>query len=186
MIENAIAKENYEKATFAGGCFWCMEPPFEGIKGVVDVVSGYTGGTVKNPTYEQVCTGSTGHYEAVEITYDPSLISYENLLDIFWQNIDPTDKTGQFDDRGYQYKTAIFFHSDEQKQIAVASKDKLNKSGIFDNPVVTEIKQAQTFYIAEGYHQDFCRKNPKRYELYRSGSGRDGFLKNIWNKKPKY
>ncbi len=109
MIENAIAKENYEKATFAGGCFWCMEPPFEGIKGVVDVVSGYTGGTVKNPTYEQVCTGSTGHYEAVEITYDPSLISYENLLDIFWQNIDPTDKIGQFADRGSQYKTAIFF-----------------------------------------------------------------------------
>jgi len=109
MIENAIAKQNYEKTTFAGGCFWCMEPPFEGIKGVVDVVSGYTGGTVKNPTYEQVCTGSTGHYEAVEITYDPSLISYENLLDIFWQNIDPTDKIGQFADRGSQYKTAIFF-----------------------------------------------------------------------------
>jgi len=186
MSEKTFAEKKTEKAVFAGGCFWCMESPFEGIEGVTDVISGYTGGTLKNPSYEQVCTGTTGHYEAVEVTFDPAVISYEKLLDIFWRNIDPTDDGGQFADRGSQYKTAIFYHTDQQRQIAVESKEKLEKSGIFSKPVVTEIKSAQPFYHAEGYHQDFCRKNPQKYESYRSGSGRKLFLQKTWGETLKH
>lgn len=173
----------YEKATFAGGCFWCMEGPFEQLDGVVDVISGYTGGHVENPSYEDVCSGKTGHYEAVEVTYDPSKVSYEALLDVFWRQIDPTDPGGQFADRGPQYRTAIFFHSDEQKRLAELSKKVLDGSGIFDRPVVTEIKSATIFYEAEDYHQGYYRTCPIQYKSYRSGSGRERFLEDVWGKR---
>ncbi len=170
----------YEKATFAGGCFWCMEPPFENLGGVVDVVPGYTGGTVKDPTYEQVSSGTTGHLEAVQITYDPEKITYRQLLDVFWTQIDPTDQSGQFVDRGSQYATAIFYSSDEQKMIAAESKAALEKSGRFDKPVVTRIVPLTVFYEAEDYHKDFYKKSPARYKSYKFFSGREPFLKKIW------
>ncbi|OQA20261.1 MAG: Peptide methionine sulfoxide reductase MsrA/MsrB [bacterium ADurb.Bin363] len=169
-----------EKATLAGGCFWCLEGPFEKLPGVVEVSAGYTGGHTKNPTYEAVCTGTTGHYEAVQISYDPSKITYEKLLDTFWRQIDPTDPDGQFADRGSQYETAIFYHNDEQKKAAEKSKEKLNKSGIYKKPVVTEIIKFTEFYKAEDYHQDYYKKCPLRYETYRYGSGRDRYLEKIW------
>lgn len=162
----------YEVATFAGGCFWCMEPPFRQLEGVIEVVSGYTGGTVKNPTYEQVCTGKTGHLEAVQITFDPSKVSYSELLDIFWLNIDPTDREGQFEDKGEQYKTAIFYHNKTQKVVAEISKIVLNNSGWFDEPVATVIRNATEFYSAEEYHQDYFNKNPLRYRFYEQTSER--------------
>ncbi len=162
-------------ATFAGGCFWCMEPPFEGQKGVLDVTAGYIGGTVANPTYEQVSSGQTGHAEAVQITFDPSQVSYQDLLEIFWRNIDPTTEDAQFADQGTQYRTAIFYHSDEQKKLAQASKDKLAASGKFKSPLVTEIVPATGFYRAEEYHQDYFKKQPFRYKNYSVGSGRAGF-----------
>lgn len=174
--------EKLEKATFAGGCFWCMETPFETMNGVKQVVSGYTGGHKKNPTYTQVCSGDTGHYEAVQITYDPARISYERLLEIFWRQIDPTDDGGQFVDRGTQYRSAIFYHSREQKDAAEKSKEKLVKSGVFSKPIVTRIIKADTFYSAEDYHQDYHRKCPLRYKMYRHSSGRDQFLEENWNK----
>lgn len=174
-----------EKATFAGGCFWCMESAFEEIKGVKEAVSGYTGGQKENPTYEQVCSGATGHREAVEITFDPKEISYEALLDIFWHNIDPTDAGGQFADRGEQYRAAIYYHNEEQRKIAEASKEKLNKSGAFNKPVITEILPAAAFYKAEEHHQNYCRLNPVRYKLYRYGSGREQFLEKAWGKTDK-
>ncbi len=170
-----------ETAIFAGGCFWCMEKPFEQIKGVVSVRSGYTGGHVKHPSYEAVSTGTTGHREAVEIRYDPDQVSFEKLLDVFWRQIDPTDAGGQFADRGTQYATAVFFHSPEQEAAARKSIRRLNASGIFDKPVVTELLPATPFYPAETYHQDYHKKNPLRYQLYRKGSGRDRFLKQTWN-----
>lgn len=171
---------NKQLATFAGGCFWCMEPPFEGKKGVVEVVAGYIGGTVPNPTYEQVCTGETGHAEAVQVTFDPAQVTYQELLEIFWRNIDPTTEDAQFADQGTQYRTGIFYHSEEQKKWAQASKDKLAASGKFKSPLVTEIVPATVFYRAEEYHQDYFKKQPFRYKNYSVGSGRAGFLKKTW------
>lgn len=172
--------ETQAVATFAGGCFWCMEPPFEKLAGVHSVTSGYTGGSEENPSYEDVSWGRTGHAEAVEIRYDPSKISYRELLDIFWRNIDPTTKDRQFSDWGRQYRTAIFFHDEGQRKEALESKRALEQSGRFDKPIVTEITQASAFYSAEDYHQDFYKKNPLRYKTYRVGSGRDAFLSRVW------
>ncbi len=168
-----------KKATFAGGCFWCMEHPFEKLEGVIEVISGYTGGRKKNPTYEEVSAGETGHTEAVQITYDPTKITYTKLLDVFWKQINPTDSGGQFVDRGSQYRTAIFYHDEEQKQLAEKSKEELDKSGKYKEAIVTEIIEASEFYKAEDYHQDYYKKNPIRYNLYRFYSGRDRYLKGI-------
>ena len=168
------------KATFAGGCFWCMEAPFEPLPGVVSVTSGYTGGTKDHPTYQEVSSGATGHAEAVQIVYDPSKVTYEQLLDVFWMNIDPTTPNAQFADKGSQYRTAIFCHSEEQRRLAEASKERLARSGKFDKPLVTEIVPASAFYPAEEYHQDYYKKNAVHYTLYRAGSGREGFLKRLW------
>jgi len=173
----------YELATFAGGCFWCMVSPFEEMPGVIKVVSGYTGGHKENPTYEEVCSDTTGHYEAVQITFDPKVFPYEKLLDIYWRQIDPTDPGGQFYDRGSSYRTAIFYHNEEQKAKALASKEALEKSGRFGKPIVTEILPASTFYPAEEYHQNYHQKNPLRYSLYRKGSGRDQFIQKHWGMK---
>lgn len=169
-----------EKATFAGGCFWCMVPPFAEFPGVTGIVSGYTGGHKENPTYEEVTSGTTGHYEAVQITFNPKIISYEQLVQIFWKQIDPTDDGGQFYDRGASYRTAIFYHNEKQKEIALKTKQELEKSGIFDKPIATKILPASAFYEAEEYHQDYYKKNPFHYEMYRKGSGRDEFIKKHW------
>lgn len=176
-------QEKLEKATFAGGCFWCMEHPFEKLDAIIEVISGYTGGHQKNPNYEEVSSGSTGHTEAVQITYDPDKISYEELLDIFWKQFDPTDAGGSFVDRGSQYRSAIFYHNSEQRRLAEISKEKLNKSKIYEKPVVTEIIELDVFYEAEEYHQDYYKKNPVRYKMYRYSSGRDEFLEKVWGKK---
>ncbi|MCY0898073.1 MAG: peptide-methionine (S)-S-oxide reductase MsrA [Firmicutes bacterium] len=170
-----------EKATFAGGCFWCMVHPFDQLPGVRRVVSGYTGGHTVNPTYEDVCSHTTGHREAVEITFDPELISYRQLLDIFWRQIDPTDPDGQFVDRGPSYRTAIFYHSPEQQQAAQESLKKLNESGRFAHTIVTEILPAQPFYPAEDYHQNFYLTHPAHYQRYRAASGRDQFIQRYWS-----
>jgi len=174
-----------DTATFAGGCFWCMEHPFDKLEGVVDVVSGYTGGDKKNPTYKDVSSGRTKHVEAVEIKYDPSKIKYKKLLEVFWVQIDPTDATGSFADRGYQYRSEIFYHNIEQKKIAEESKAKVKKSGIFDKKIVTSISPAKEFYRAEEYHQDYYKKNKIRYKIYRRGSGRDQFIKRVWTEENK-
>ncbi len=171
-----------EKAIFAGGCFWCMEPPFEKLDGVHAVVSGYIGGDKEDPTYQEVCAGTTGHAEAIEISYDPVKISYDQLLEVFWRNIDPTDEAGQFVDRGSQYRTGIFYLNEEQKRQAEASRDRLEESGRFNRPIVTEIVAATRFYPAEDYHQDYHRVCTVNYRLYRYHSGRDQFLKKTWNK----
>ena len=170
-------------ATFSGGCFWCMVKPFDQYDGVSKIVSGYIGGHVKNPTYEQVCSDTTGHIEAVQITYDDNIISYNELLDIFWKQIDPTDIGGQFNDRGHKYKTAIFYHDENQKEIAEKSKKDLENSNKFDKKIVTEIIPATTFYKAEDYHQYYYKKNPIHYNMYYKGSGRKDFIKNTWNNK---
>jgi peptide methionine sulfoxide reductase msrA/msrB len=172
-----------QKATFAGGCFWCMQPPFEQLKGVVSVKAGYTGGKKENPSYEEVSSGSTGHAEAVEVIFDPSKISYNELLDTFWQNVDPTAVNAQFADHGTQYRTAIFYHSEEQKKEAEASRDRLSKSGKFHRPIVTQIVPATPFYYAEDYHQDYAKKNPLHYNAYKVGSGRESFIERTWGKK---
>ena len=186
MIMNSVlAKPSYKTATFAGGCFWCMEAPFEQLAGVKSVIAGYAGGSIPNPSYEQVSSGKTKYVEAIQITYDPSLVSYEQLLDIYWLQIDPTDAGGQFSDRGSSYKTAIFYHDNEQKNAAKKSRSELEKSKVFNKPIVTEIKKFTTFYPAENYHQDYYKKNPIRYNLYRSGSGRDAFLKKSGGKQKK-
>jgi peptide methionine sulfoxide reductase msrA/msrB len=166
-------------ATFAGGCFWCTEADFEKTLGV-RAVSGYTGGTKENPTYQEVSSGSTGHVEAVQVFYDPSKVTYEELLDTFWRHIDPTDPGGQFVDRGSQYRSVIFYHDEEQKELAEKSKEALSKSGKFSKPIVTEILKFTRFYEAEEYHQDYYKKNPLRYKFYRYNSGRDQFLKKVW------
>jgi peptide methionine sulfoxide reductase msrA/msrB len=171
------------RATFAGGCFWCTEADFEKLDGVVEVISGYTGGHVANPTYEEVSAGGTGHLEAVEVVYDPRKITYRDLVDYFWKHIDPTDAGGQFIDRGTQYGSAIFYHDQEQKKIAEESKKDLAASGRFHKPIVTAILPFTKFYPAESYHQDYYKKNPIRYDLYRFGSGRDQFLKREWGKR---
>jgi peptide methionine sulfoxide reductase msrA/msrB len=172
--------ENTRSAVFAGGCFWCTESDFEKVDGVIEAVSGYTGGEMANPTYKQVSAGGTGHIEAIRVTYDPDKVSYSQLLDVFWRHIDPTDAGGQFVDRGDQYRSAIFFASEEERQMAESSKQALAASGRFDRPVVTEILPLGEFYKAEDYHQDYYKKNPIRYNWYRSGSGRDQFLANTW------
>jgi peptide methionine sulfoxide reductase msrA/msrB len=177
--------EAEEKATFAGGCFWCMESPFEKLEGVKEVVSGYTSGQKENPTYKEVSAGGTGHLEAIQIIYDSSKITYTELLDVFWKQVDPTDPNGQFVDRGQQYKTAIFYHNEEQKILAEKSKEKLDKSGRYERQIVTQIVQASKFYRAEEYHQDYYKKNPLRYKFYRYNSGRDRYLKKIWNNNGK-
>jgi len=169
-----------EYATFAGGCFWCMVTPFEEQPGIHSVVSGYTGGHQAHPTYEQVCAETTGHYEAVQIAFDPAVFPYEQLLDLFWRQIDPTDAGGQFYDRGDSYRTAIFYHNDEQRRLAEASKQALAASGRFDKPIVTPILPATAFYPAEEYHQGYHKKNPLRYKMYRQGSGRDAFIRRAW------
>lgn len=187
MRGKATHSEKLEKATFAGGCFWCMEQPFDKIKGVVSTTVGYTGGTKENPTYEEVSTGRTGHAESVEILFDPAQVSYEKLLDIFWHNIDPTTKDRQFVDVGSQYRTAIFYHDETQKRLALASRDRWDKSGKFGKPIVTEIVPAGKFYPAEEYHQDYYKKSALRYKFYRFNSGRDQYLKRIWgNEAGKY
>lgn len=170
----------YELATFAGGCFWCMVQPFDERPGVINVVSGYTGGTVENPTYEQVCSDTTGHVEAVQITFDPDLMPYDKLVETFWQQIDPTDEGGQFNDRGESYKTAIFYHNEKQKEIAEKSKAELEASGKFQKPIATKILPAEPFYEAEAYHQDYYKKNPFRYKMYKKGSGREAFIEKTW------
>ena len=174
------------QATFAGGCFWCMEPPFEKLPGVSKVISGYTGGKKENPNYKEVATGSTDHVEAIEIHYDSSTISYNDLLEVLWRNIDPTDGSGQFVDRGKQYKPAIFYHDKNQKNLAEKSRNGLEKSKRFKNKIETQIIKATTFYTAEEYHQDFYKKNTVRYKIYRVGSGRDQFLKKHWGKNLEY
>jgi len=180
---NAGNALHLEKAIFAGGCFWCMVPPFEKLDGVSEVISGYTGGHKVNPTYEEVSSGTTGHMEAVEVTYDPARVSYEKLLDVFWRQINPTDAGGQFVDRGSSYKSAIFYNNQEQKKLAEKSKKELEQSGRFDKPIVTEIRPAGPFYRAEEYHQDYWKKNPIRYKFYRYNSGRDQYLGKIWGKE---
>jgi peptide methionine sulfoxide reductase msrA/msrB len=179
---DAAEASSLQKATFAGGCFWCMEPPFEKLDGVKDVVSGYTGGATVNPTYEEVSGGKTGHLESIEITYDPAKVSYEQLLDVFWRQINPTDAGGSFVDRGSSYRSAIFYHTGEQKRLAEASKQKLQQSGRFDKPIATDIRAAGPFYRAEDYHQDYWKKNPVRYKFYRYNSGRDQYIEKVWGK----
>jgi len=177
--------KEYELATFAGGCFWCMVAPFEQLEGVIKVESGYTGGHKENPSYQEVCSGKTGHCEAVQITFDPTVITYKQLLDTYWRQIDPTDPGGQFADRGESYQTAIFYHNEEQRKEAEASKQEIEKSGIFNKPMVTPILPASPFYPAEEYHQDYHKKNPVHYKMYRRGSGREGFLAEHWDKESK-
>lgn len=172
-----------EIATFAGGCFWCLEAEFEKLPGVIKVISGYSGGHKANPTYEEVSSGKTGHIEAVQVYYNPKKISYEELLKVFWRNIDPTDMGGQFVDRGPQYRTAIFYHNGEQRKSAEKSKAEIMKSGKFSKPIVTEIKKLTQFYEAEEYHQDYFKKEPLHYQLYRRGSGRDRFGQMIWKQE---
>jgi peptide-methionine (S)-S-oxide reductase len=172
-----------QKATFAGGCFWCMVTPFEDLPGIHGIVSGYMGGELENPTYEEVKKGTTGHYEVVQITFDDELFPYKKLLELFWPQIDPTDPDGQFQDRGSQYRAAIFVHNDSQLNEAMESKEKLIESNIFKKPIVTEILQATTFYEAEEYHQDYHKKNPKHYKEDRAMSGRDEFIESNWKKK---
>ena len=167
-------------ATFAGGCFWCMEPPFDKLPGVTATISGYTGGTKVNPTYEEVSSGRTGHAESVQVIYDPKKISYEKLLDTYWVNVDPTVKDRQFCDAGTQYRTAIFYNDESQRKAAEASRAALEKSKPFKQPIVTQVVAAGPFYPAEEYHQDFYKKNPVRYQIYRSGCGRDARLKELW------
>jgi len=184
-LSMAAYGEEARKAAFAGGCFWCMEAAFENVEGVVTVVSGYMGGQQENPTYEEVSSGTTGHVETIQVTYDPSVVSYESLLTVFWQQIDPTDVGGQFSDRGMQYRTIIFYDDEEQKTQAEQSKQQLEDSGRFQRPIVTEIRQATTFYPAEEYHQDYHKKHPFLYKLYRYRSGRDQFLEKTWSEKEK-
>ncbi len=178
---NAANMSHTENAVFAGGCFWCMTPPFEKLSGVIEVLSGYTGGTGLKPTYKDYA--EKGHIEAVQIIYDPSKINYSELLDVFWRQIDPTDPGGQFCDRGPQYRSAIFYENDEQKRLAEKSVAALDKSGRYHKPIVTELIKATAFYKAEDYHQDYYKKNPIRYKFYRYNCGRDQYLKKIWGKE---
>jgi methionine-S-sulfoxide reductase len=173
----------FQRAVFAGGCFWCMQPAFDRLKGVISTAVGYTGGTVENPTYEQVCAGNTGHVEAIEIVFDPALISFRELIEMFWQNIDPMQANGQFADKGPQYRTVIFYQNEDQKLQAGASKREIEESGRFKGRIATEIEPVQSFYKAEDYHQEYYLKDPMRYTLYKIGSGRASFLEKLWGKK---
>jgi peptide methionine sulfoxide reductase msrA/msrB len=177
------AQGNLRTATFAGGCFWCVEADFEKVEGVVEVISGYTGGHNENPTYQEVSAGGTGHVEAVQVTYDPARVSYKRLLDYFWRHVDPTDPGGQFVDRGSQYRTVIFYHDEEQKRLAEESKRELGESRRFTKPIVTEILPFTKFYRAEDYHQDYYKTHAVRYTYYRWNSGRDQFLKTVWGEQ---
>lgn len=177
---DVMAADNTKTAIFAGGCFWCMQGEFAGIDGVHKVVSGYTGGNTMNPTYEQVSSGNTGHLEAIEVIYDPAKVSYQKLLGIFWENVDPLDPYGQFCDKGSQYRAGIFYHDDEQKKLAEDSKEKV--ISMFKQPVATIIAPSSEFFPAEDYHQDYYIKNKTRYKLYRTGCGRDSRLKELWSK----
>ena len=179
----AMTKE--ETAIFGGGCFWCMEPPFEQLDGVIEVVAGYTGGTEEDADYKKVSSGRTDHYEAVRVIYDPQKVSYKELVETFWRQIDPTDDGGQFADRGNHYRTAIFYHTEEQRQVAEQSKQELGESKIFDRPIVTTIQPAKPFYLAEEYHQDYYLKNVLHYNRYKKGSGRQPFIENVWGKDGK-
>lgn len=176
------ASGKIQTAIFAGGCFWCMEHPFDELPGVISTTSGYTGGDKVNPTYEQVSSGTTGHAEAMKVVYDPGKVGYDKLLDVFWHNIDPVSTNGQFCDHGNQYRSAIFYANDEQKQLAEASKKKWQASGKFSQPITTQIVPASTFYPAEDYHQDYYMKNPLRYKFYRYNCGRDQRLEAVWGK----
>jgi peptide-methionine (S)-S-oxide reductase len=171
-------------ATFAGGCFWCMEPPYDHLDGVLSTTSGYTGGSTENPTYQEVSRGGTGHAEVVQVVYNPAKVSYEQLLDVYWRNVDPLDGGGQFCDRGDSYRTAIFVHDAEQRRLAEASKQALEDSDRFTQPIVTPIVDASTFYPAEDYHQDYYVKNPVRYKFYRWNCGRDQRLAEVWGEAP--
>lgn len=175
----------YETATFAGGCFWCMEPPYDALEGVISTTAGYTGGKEVDPSYKQVSRGRTGHTEAIQIIYDPEKISYAKLLDTYWHNIDPTDATGQFCDKGSQYRSEIFVHNKTQQQLAVQSKNALQKLKPFKGPVVTQVTMATAFYPAEDYHQNYYQRNPIRYKYYRYGCGRDQRLEALWGKQGK-
>jgi peptide-methionine (S)-S-oxide reductase len=176
----ATSEDAQALATFAGGCFWCMEPPYDELEGVLATTSGYIGGSTADPTYQEVSAGGTGHAEAVQVTYDPAKVSYQELLEVFWVNVDPLDAGGQFCDRGDQYRTGIFVHDDEQRRLAEASKQALVDSGRFEQPIVTEIVAAGSFYPAEDYHQDYYEKNPLRYNFYRWNCGRDARLEQLW------
>ena len=178
--EDAEQPSNTATAIFAGGCFWCMEPPFDNLEGVIATTSGYTGGQTENPTYKQVSSDTTGHYEAVEITYDPTKINYTTLLNVFWHNVDPLDQYGQFCDKGESYRTAIFYQNEIQKELANASLAELSASTYFELPIVTKILPAKRFYPAEEYHQDYYQKNPLRYKYYRFACKRDNRLKELW------
>jgi len=187
LLSTSILAESpvVDIATFAGGCFWCMEHPFEELKGVKEVISGYSGGKFENPTYNQVASGKTDHAESVQIKYDPSVISYRELLEVYWRQTDPTDPRGQFSDRGYQYRPAIFYHNEKQRLLAEKSKENLEKSGLFKKKIATLIQKYRKFYRAEEYHQDFYKKDKKsikRYKTYRRGSGRDQYIKKYWKK----
>lgn len=183
MAQSEKNETHLEKATFAGGCFWCLEPPFDQLKGVVSTTPGYTGGTTADPTYEEVSTGRTGHAEAVEILFNPQEISYQELLDVFWRNIDPTTVDRQFSDIGSQYRTAVFYHSEEQKKLVDRSKQTLEASGKYAGPIVTEVAEAEAFYPAEDYHHDYYKKNPLPYKFYKAASGREQYLKKTWTEK---
>ncbi len=174
---------NLEKATFAGGCFWCMEHPFESLEGVNSIISGFSGGDKENPSYKEVSSGTTKHVESVQITYDPKKVTYKELLDVFWRQIDPTDNEGQFVDRGFQYTSAIFYHNEEQKKLAEESKKELEDSGRYDEPIITRITEFKSFYPAEDYHQDYYKKSSLKYKFYRFNSGRDKYLKGIWGEE---
>ena len=176
----AHAADETAVAVFAGGCFWCMEPPFDAIDGVISTTSGYTGGQKKNPTYEEVSAGTTGHAESLRVVYDPRKVTYEKLLDVFWHNVDPDTRDAQFCDRGRQYRTAIFYQDETQKRLAEESKKKLEDAKALSGPIQTEIVAATEFYPAEEYHQDYYRKNPIRYKFYRYNCGRDARLKELW------
>ncbi len=178
--EESAEPSQTARAVFAGGCFWCMEPPFDKLEGVISTTSGYTGGHTENPTYKQVSSDTTGHFEAVEIIYDTEKINYETLLNVFWHNIDPLDPYGQFCDKGESYRTAIFYLNDQQKELANTSVSKIVASDYFESPIVTEVLPAKTFYPAEDYHQDYYEKNPLRYKYYRFACGRDNRLEELW------
>ncbi|MCK5070360.1 MAG: peptide-methionine (R)-S-oxide reductase MsrB [Desulfocapsa sp.] len=183
LIQGREAMAEEKTVVFGGGCFWCMEPPFEQLDGVVEVLAGYSGGTEEEANYEQVSAGKTDHYEAVEVRYDLEKISYAELVEVFWRQIDPTDSGGQFADRGSHYKTAIFYGDDSERKAATASKDKLQASGMFDKPVATVIIPLQPFFPAEEYHQDYYRKNYSHYSSYKKGSGRQYFVDTVWPAK---
>jgi len=183
--KQTIDYENLQIATFAGGCFWCLEAALQEMDGVAEAITGYTGGELENPTYEQVSTGTTGHYEAAQVKFDPKILAYQDLLDRFWRQIDPTDDGGQFTDRGPQYRTAIFYHNEEQKKLAEQSKADLEKSGRFDKPIVTQILPATAFYPAEDYHQDYYKKSRIKYQIYKKSSGKEKKLEQIWQEPEK-